>query len=135
MKGLLSCMTAGFVALSAAPAGAEPDSGRALAIVAPGAERTILEGSTVEISFAPTPALGEGEAIVLLVDDQIVVIPSGLTKFALTGVPSGTHVLEAIIVDADVNPVAAAEAVTHPAETTRRICSTRRRLPRHHRPH
>src|SRR5258708_33661259 len=112
MKGLLSCMTAGFVALSAAPAGAEPDSGRALAIVAPGAERTILEGSTVEISFAPTPALGEGEAIVLLVDDQIVVIPSGLTKFALPRIPSGTHVLEAIIVDADVNPVAAAEAGT-----------------------
>src|SRR5260221_957750 len=112
MKGLLSCMIAGFVALSAAPASAEPGTGRALAIVAPGAERTILEGSTVEISFAPTPALGEGEAIVLLVDDQIVVIPSGLTKFALTGVPSGTHVLEAIIVAPDVNPVAASEAGT-----------------------
>jgi hypothetical protein len=113
MKSLLSFVIASFVALGVTPASAEPGSSRALAIVAPsGARTTFDESGAVVISLAPVPPLGEGDRIVVRVDEQIVVLPSGLTKFALTGVPRGAHVLEAIIVDADGAPVAAAESVT-----------------------
>lgn len=113
MKILLSYVIASFVALTVAPASAAPVSSRGLAIVAPSEARTIFDDSgAVVISFTPVPPLEEGDRIVVRVDEQIVVLPSGLTKFALTGVPRGTHVLEAIIVDADGAPVAAAESVT-----------------------
>jgi hypothetical protein len=114
MKIVLSCVIAGFTALTLPPASAEPETGRALAIVAPSEQRTIFddEGAVV-ISLSPIPALAEGDRIVLRVDaEQVVVLPSGATKFSLDGVPSGTHVLEAMIVDANDNPVAAAETVT-----------------------
>lgn len=113
MKILLSCMIASFMALTAAPAVAAPGSGRALSIVAPSSERPIHdEGGVVVISFAAEPPLAEGDRIVVRVDAQIVVLPSGLTKFAMTGVPPGAHVLEALIVDADDNPVVATETIT-----------------------
>jgi hypothetical protein len=117
MKIFMSCMIASSLALaavsaSAEPASAEPGATRALAIVAPSEARTTFDDSgAVVISLAPVPPLGEGDRIVVRVDEQIVVLPSGLTKFALTGVPRGAHVLEAIIVDADGAPVAAAESV------------------------
>jgi len=44
--------------------------------------------------------------------DEIVALPWGLTKLPISGVPSGPHVLEALLVDADSNPVAAAPSVT-----------------------
>jgi hypothetical protein len=113
MKVLLSCIIASLAALGVQSASAEPATDRGLAIVAPSEEQTILDDSGVlTISFTAAPPLAEGDCIIARVDDQIVVLPSGLTKFAVTGVPSGTHVLEAIIVDADANPLAAAEAVT-----------------------
>jgi hypothetical protein len=117
MKIFMSCMIASSLALaavsaSAEPASAEPGATRALAIVAPSEARTTFDDSgAVVISLAPVPPLGDGDRIVVRVDEQIVVLPSGLTKFALTGVPRGAHVLEAIIVDADGAPVAAAESV------------------------
>jgi hypothetical protein len=113
MKTLLSVMMVSFAALNVAPAGADPGSARALAIVAPSEERTTFDdGGAVVITLAAAPPLAEGDRIVLRVDDQVVVLPSGLTKFALDGVPPGTHDIAAIIVDADDNPVAAAESVT-----------------------
>jgi hypothetical protein len=117
MKIFMSCIIASSLALAAVSASAEPASAgpgatRALAIVAPSEARTTFDDSgAVVISLAPVPPLGEGDRIVVRVDEQIVVLPSGLTKFALTGVPRGAHVLEAIIVDADGAPVAAAESV------------------------
>jgi hypothetical protein len=104
---------ASFLALGVTPASAEePASSRALAIVAPSEARTIFDDSgAVVISLAPVPPLEEGDRIVLRVDEQIVVLPSGLTKFTLTGVPRGPHTVEAIIVDADGTPVAAADGV------------------------
>jgi hypothetical protein len=113
VKSLLSFVIASFVALGVTPASAEPVSSRGLAIVAPSEARTIVDDSgAVIISLSPVPPLEEGDRIVLRVDEQIVVLPSGLTKFTLTGVPRGQHTLEAIIVDADGAPVAAAEGVT-----------------------
>jgi hypothetical protein len=118
MKILLSCIATSLVALTVAPASAEPAtaepvSARGLAIVAPSEQRTIFDdGGAVVISLSAAPPLEEGDRIVVRVDDQIVVLPSGSTKFAITGVSPGSHDLEAIIVDADDNPVAAAEAVT-----------------------
>jgi hypothetical protein len=108
-------MIASFVALGVTPASAEPaDTGaiRALAIVVPSEEQTIFDGRVVEVSLSPVPPLADGERIVVRMDDQIVVLPSGLTKFAITDVPLGTHVLEAIIVDGDANPVAATDTLT-----------------------
>jgi hypothetical protein len=113
MKILLSHLIASVVALTATVASAEPGPGRALAIVAPSEQRMIFDdGGEMVVSLAPLPPLAEGELIVVQLDDQIVILPSGTTKFAIAGVPAGTHVLEAMIVDADANPVAAAETVT-----------------------
>lgn len=112
MKTLLTYLVASVAALAILPAGAETGTTRALAIVTPSETRPVDDGVEVVISLAATPPLAEGELIVLRVDDQIVVLPTGLTQFALTEVPIGTHVLEALIVDADANPVAAAESVT-----------------------
>jgi len=110
MKIQLSHLIASVVALTAMAASADP--GRALAIVAPSEQRMIFdEGGAMVISLAADPPLEEGELIVLRVDEEIVVLPTGLTRFALSGVPAGTHELEAIIVDADANPVATADAV------------------------
>lgn len=113
MKILLSCVIASFLALGVPPAIAAPEACRALAIVAPSGERTIYdEGGVVVIAFAAEPPLAEGDRIIVRVDAQIVVLPAGLTKFAITGVPPGAHLVEALLVDADDNPVAAAETVT-----------------------
>jgi hypothetical protein len=113
MKTLRIWMIASSLALAAATASAAPDSPRALAIVAPSVARTTFdESGAVVISLAPVPPLGEGDRIVVRVDEQIVVLPAGLTKFALTGVPHGSHILEAIIVNADGAAVAEADSVT-----------------------
>jgi hypothetical protein len=48
---------------------------------------------------------------VLRVDEQIVVLPTGATRFTLSGIPAGTHELDAVIVDAEATPVAAADTV------------------------
>jgi hypothetical protein len=123
MKTLLTYLTASLVALGAAPAIAEPAiadpattesaSSRVFSIVAPSSERPIFdEAGIVVVSFAAEPPLGEGDRIVVRVDAQIVVLPSGLTKFSLTGVTPGTHILEGLLVDADDNPVVATETVT-----------------------
>jgi hypothetical protein len=113
MKTLLTYLIASLVALAAAPVIAAPESSRALSIVAPSHERTIYdESGVVVISFAAEPPLAEGDRIVLRVDSQIVVLPSGLTKFAMTGVTPGTHVLEALLVEADDTPVVASEIIT-----------------------
>jgi hypothetical protein len=114
MKILLAGIVATSLVALAAPAVADPGPERALAIVAPSAQQTLLdEGGSVVISLAPSPGLGEGDRIVVLLDDeQIVVMPAGMTKFVLMGVPGGSHDIEAIIVDAEGNPLAAAESVT-----------------------
>jgi hypothetical protein len=113
MKILASFVIASVVGLAAQPAGAQAAAARALSIVAPVDRQTVPDNDgEVDISFAPSPPLADGELIVLRVDDQIMVLPSGSTKFALTGVPVGTHVIEAVIVDAEASPVAAADAVT-----------------------
>jgi hypothetical protein len=113
MKILLTYVIASVVALTAVPASAAPASSRALSIVAPSDERTIYdERGVVVVSFAAEPPLAEGDRIVVRVDAQVVVLPSGLTKFAITGVTPGTHVLEALLVDAADNAVAAAESIT-----------------------
>jgi hypothetical protein len=112
MKKLPCSLVAAFLAWGAVPAGAEAGSARGLAILAPAAERTVVEDGAVMISVAPDPALAQGEAIVLRVDDDLVVVlPAGVTRFALKGVPPGSHLLEAIIVDADTELVAAAAPV------------------------
>jgi hypothetical protein len=112
MKTLLTYIAASFLALAAASARAEDGTSRTLAIVAPSAAQTLVdESGSVVIALAPLPALGDGDRIVVRVDEQIVVLPPGQTKFALTGVPSGSYVLEAIIVDAEGDMVAATETV------------------------
>jgi hypothetical protein len=113
MKTLLSLAIASVMFVAAAPAGAASGAARALAIVAPSAEQTLFddEGALV-ISLAAVPPLEEGECIVVRVDQQVVILPGGLTKFALTGVPPGAHEIAAVIVDADANPVSTARALT-----------------------
>jgi hypothetical protein len=93
------------------PAGAELRPGRALAIIAPSGLGAPSRGP-VEISLVPTPALSEGEVILLSVDDDIVAVPPGSTHVSLAGIAPGTHTVDAIIVDADAQPVAAARTVT-----------------------
>ncbi len=119
MKILVSCMVGSVLAFGAAaasaepPASAEPEAGRALAIVAPAEELTIFnEGAVVTVSLAADPPLAEDERIVVRVDKQIVVLPSGATNISISGVPIGAHVIEAIIVDAELKPLAAAETIT-----------------------
>jgi hypothetical protein len=112
MKILLSLLVASAMALIAPAAIAEPGAGRSLAIVAPSGQRMIMDddGGLV-IALAADPPLEEGELIVLRVDEEIVVLPTGRTRFTLTGVPAGTHQLAAILLDADANPVAVADTV------------------------
>jgi hypothetical protein len=111
MNILPGLVIASVVALGSVPSSAE--HGRALAIVTPSDQRMIFDdGGAVVISLAADPPLAEGEVILLAVDDEIVALPSGLTRFTISGVPSGPHVLEALLVDADSNPVAAAPSVT-----------------------
>jgi hypothetical protein len=113
MKILLSHLIASVIALTAPVANAEPGPARALAIVAPSEQRMIFdEGGAMVITLAAEPPLEEGELIVLRVDGEIVVLPAGLTRFTISGVPAGQHEIEAIIVDADANPIAVADAVT-----------------------
>lgn len=113
MKTLASFMIASLVSLAAPAANAEPGSTRVLAIVAPVEKQTVLanDGSLV-ISFAANPPLAEGERIVVRIDDQVVVLASGITGFAMTDVPIGAHVVDAIVVDDDANPVALAKPVS-----------------------
>ena len=109
---LLTCFVASLVALGVAPASAEPGASRALAIVKPSEQQTIFaSGGKVVIALAANPPLEEGERIVVRVDDQVMVLPSGMTKVGISDLPNGEHVVEAIVVDADSNPIAAAENV------------------------
>jgi hypothetical protein len=112
MKILLSLLVASAAALIAPAAIAQPGAGRSLAIVAPSGQRMILDddGGLV-IALAADPPLEEGEVIVLRVDEEIVVLPTGRTRFTLTGVPAGAHELEAMLLDAASNPVAVADTV------------------------
>jgi hypothetical protein len=111
MNILPGWVIASVVALASVPSSAE--HGRALAIVAPSDQRmTFDDDGAVVISLAADPPLAEGEVILLRVDDEIVALPSGLTKLTISAVPSGPHVLEALLVDADSNPVAVAPSVT-----------------------
>lgn len=111
MNILPALVIASVVALGSVPSSAE--HGRALAIVAPSDQRMIFDdGGSVVISLAADPPLAQDEVILLRVDDEIVALPAGLTKLTLNGIPSGPHVLEALLVDADSNPVAAAPSVT-----------------------
>jgi hypothetical protein len=110
---LFSYVMAALVALSLPAATAAPGTARALAIVAPSDEQTIYhDRGVVVICLAPVAPLAESDRIVVRIDEQIVLLPAGSTKFALTGVPPGTHVLEALVVDADTNPVSASDSVT-----------------------
>jgi hypothetical protein len=119
MKILASLTIASLAALTAPPASAAPGetagSGvtRVLAIVAPAERQMVLanDGDLV-ISLAASPPLAEGERIVIRVDDEVVVLASGMTQFTLTDVPTGSHVVEAIVVDGDAKPVAEAIAVS-----------------------
>jgi hypothetical protein len=112
MKILMNHLVASVLALGTAVASADPGPARALAIVAPSEQRMIFDdGGAMVIALKADPPLEEGELIVLRVDEQIVVLPTGLTRFTISGVPAGTHELEAMIVDADANPVAAAVPV------------------------
>jgi hypothetical protein len=111
MNILPGLVIASVVALGGVPSSAE--HGRALAIVAPSDQRMIFDdGGSVVISLAADPPLAQDEVILLRVDDEIVALPAGLTKLTLSRVPSGPHVLEALLVDADSNPVVAAPSVT-----------------------
>ena len=113
MKILASLMIASLAGLGIPPAGAQPAANRALAIVAPAEKQGLVaNGGVVVISLAADPPLAEGEHIVVCIDDdQIVVLPSGVTQFAITDVTRGTHIVDAIVVDADTKPVAAAETI------------------------
>jgi hypothetical protein len=113
MKVLPSLIIASAAALAALPAPALAEASRALAITASFQQRTpVADGNVVEISLVPSPPLEDGEVILVSVDDNIVVLPPGKTHISLSGVPSGTHVVDAVIVDGEANPVAAAQTVT-----------------------
>jgi hypothetical protein len=113
MKILASFMIASLAGLAIPPASADQAVSRGLAIVAPAEKQALVaSGGVVMVSLAADPPLAEGEHIVVCIDDdQIVVLPSGVTKFAITDVTRGTHFVDAIVVDADANPVAAAETI------------------------
>jgi hypothetical protein len=113
MKILASFMIASLAGLAIAPASADQAVSRGLAIVAPAQKQALVaSGGAVVISLAADPPLAEGEHIVVCIDDeQIVVLPSGVTQFAITDVTRGTHIVDAIVVDADAKPVAAAETI------------------------
>ena len=113
MKRLMTCVAASLVLLGAIPAGASPGAVRAVAIIAPTDRHTDFdEDGDVVISLAPSQPLAEGEFMVVRVDEQIVVVPPGLTKFAVTGISPGAHVVAAVIVDAEAKPVSRTEAIT-----------------------
>jgi hypothetical protein len=113
MKMLAAFAIAAFAALNIPATGAEPDTARGrLAIVAPLQKQVLLaNGGDVVVSLAADPPLAEGEQIVVRVDGQVVVLPSGATRFELSDVPDGPHVIEAVLIDGDANPVASAPPV------------------------
>ena len=119
MRILAKFMIASAVMLAGASASAEPPATpapaatRALAIVAPAARQMILANDgAVVISLAANPPLAEGERIVLRIDDELVVLASGTTQFAIADMPDGTHFIAAVVVDDDANPVAVAKSVS-----------------------
>ncbi len=119
MKILAKFMIASVVTLACASASADPAAtpvpaaSRALAIVAPAARQMILANDgAVVISLAANPPLAQGERIVLCIDDELVVLASGTTQFAITDMPDGTHIIAAVVVDDDANPLAVAESVS-----------------------
>jgi hypothetical protein len=112
MRILLCCAIATVLA-AAMPAAAAPESSRALAIIAPSEKGTQFdEDGAVVVSLAAAPPLADGEFIVVRVDQQVVVIPDGVTGFALTGVPEGAHLIVAMIVDAEGKPLSVARPLT-----------------------
>ncbi|MGZ5041071.1 MAG: hypothetical protein ACXWG1_18320 [Usitatibacter sp.] len=112
MKILTGLILAAVVASAAVPAAAQPGA-RALSIVSPSEQRVSFDDDgSVVVRLAADPPLAEDEMILLRVDDEIVALPSGSTRFTISGVPNGSHVLGAILFDADANPIAAAEVVT-----------------------
>jgi hypothetical protein len=112
MKHLSAATLALALAAAAVPASAEPLATRAFSIVSPSGQRMAFDddGSLV-IRFAADPPLSSDEIILLQVDDEIVALPWGSTRFTISGVGNGPHVLGAILFDADANPLAAADAV------------------------
>jgi hypothetical protein len=119
MRILARFMIASVVTLAGASASAEPAAtpapaaSRALAIVAPVARQMLLANDgAVVVSLRANPPLAQDERIVLRIDDELVVLPSGTTEFAITDVPDGTHVIAAIVVGDDAKPVAVAESVS-----------------------
>lgn len=113
MKILAGLAVAAFAALNIPAPGAEPGPARErLAIVAPLQKEILLaNGGDVVVSLAADPPLAEGEQIVVRVDGQVVVLPSGATRFELSDVPDGPHVIEAVLIDGDANPIATAPPV------------------------
>jgi hypothetical protein len=113
MKTFLTYAITSFLLLGAGQAAAEASPERAIAILAPSDRQTVFddEGAVV-VSLAPVPPLADGEFIVVRVDEQVVVLPEGLTRFAVTDVPAGAHVIAAMIVDADSKPLSAPRVLT-----------------------
>jgi hypothetical protein len=113
MKTLMTYAVASMLLVAAGAAGAGSPTARAVAILAPSEQNTVFddEGAVV-ISLAAVPPLEEGEFIVVRVDEQVVVLPAGLTRIAVSDVPAGAHVVAAMIVDAESKPLSSPRILT-----------------------
>lgn len=102
------------------PAQARPDTSEAepfrylrLVITAPGDDEVIWNHeNTIEIGVDVEPALQRGHRLVVLMDGAIVADAGAAGRFTVSEVFRGTHVLTAIVEDADGHPLIESAPVT-----------------------
>ncbi|ROR34191.1 DUF4124 domain-containing protein [Inmirania thermothiophila] len=95
------------------PAPQAAEGYRRVVIAAPEPEATIRDNEgriTVVVNLEP--ALREGHAVQILVDDRPQGAPARVTQFTLTNVDRGTHRIGARVLDGEGREVARAEPVT-----------------------
>ncbi len=108
-RALIALLIFGLAGDAVASAGYD-----SIAIVKPKNEETIfsnLGDLQVVVSLSPPLRSGEGNRIVLLVDGQAAGEAAG-SRFQLTGIARGTHVLEARVIDRDGTTLVSSAPIT-----------------------